>query len=717
MHILRRYLTFIVLVFVLSFGSSVQSNQAADNDVVPTYLPLVFREEDMLYSIGPQGGSIVVMEMDPNITNILYAGTWGSGMYKSMDSGLSWQAINQGLPWLYINSLAIDPQNPAILYAGTYEHGVYKTTDGGATWAPTGPGLSEFPIVYTIAVDPVTPNVVYIGTRNQQEGPPWGGGLYKTTDGGGSWVKSKLGIPEEWVYDIKIDPATHTTLYAATHSKGVFKSVSAGSYWVEVNSGITDLSTRSIVIDYTNPDIVYVGTWHYGGVFKTINGGKTWKPASANLYHKIYSLNMDPVNPNIIYAATYRKGIMETENGGTSWHNIGLYPDMVYNVMIDPGQTSSLYAGTMGDGFFITYDRGANWARSNKGFNATNITGLAADWNSSITSTVSVTNSVTLTNTELSAIYVSIYGGGIYKTTDIGKNWLRITSGLGETWVHTMAMSHTDPQTLYAGTDSTGFYISQDGLPEPATTAATFAAWVDPYLRSDQFDQAFFEGEPDQTPSLEASTKIVSILAIGVDNFNPQNLYLGTEGLGVYKSHNGGGHWGSTGMKSQTVYTILSDPFTTDVLYAGCDSLSKTMFRSLDAGETWKLSNVGLASLTVYALAADPATPGTLYAGTSKGIYKSIDSAETWKYFGLSEQMVTAVSLYQSDPATIYAGTSNGLYLSQDSGATWKPLNKGLINMEITYLVLDPSDSPQIDLISTKAGGVYRYGVDIPASK
>ena len=58
----------------------------------------------------------------------------------------------------------------------------------------------------------------------------------------------------------------------------------------------------------------------------------------------------------------------------------------------------------------------------------------------------------------MDAIYASIYGGGIYKTTDLGQTWLRINNGLGEAWVHSLAMSRTDPQTLYAGTDSTGFY-------------------------------------------------------------------------------------------------------------------------------------------------------------------------------------------------------------------------------------------------------------------
>ena len=718
MHILRRSVTSILLVFVLSLGYKVHKNQAADNDLVSSYLPIAFREEDSLYPMGPEGGSIVVMEIDPNNTNILYAGSWGSGMYKSVDGGLSWQMINQGLSFLYINSLAIDPLNPVILYAGTYEHGVYKTTDGGASWAPTGPGLSQFPIVYTIAVDPVTPNVVYVGTRNKQPGPPWGGGLYKTTDGGGSWANSELGINEDWIYDITIDPANHDIIYAATHSKGVFKTISAGSYWEPINSGITDLSTRSIVIDPTYPEIVYVGTWHYDGVFKTVNGGDSWESARTGLNHKIYSLNIDPVNPNIIYAATYRMGIMVTEDGATSWHSAGLYPDMVYNVMIDPQHTSTLYAGTMGDGFYISYDQGENWLSSNTGFSATSITALEADW------AAPISNTLTLTNTGVDAVYTSIYGGGIYKTTDLGQSWLRINNGLGETWVHSMAMSRIDPLTLYAGTDTTGFFITNDGgatwkannngLLEPALTEATGDAWFDPHLRPDLFDQAFFEGDPDQTGSGEATTNAVSILAIAVDSFDPLKLYIGTEGLGIYRSSNGGVNWSSTNLKTHMVYTILSDPFTTGVLYAGCDSASNTLYRSQDGGVTWELKNVGMAGLTVYALAADPATPGILYAGTSIGIYKSIDSAENWEPFGLPGQIVSALDLSQAAPGMIYAGTPNGLYVSYDNGGTWKPLNNGLVNIEITSLVLDPTGTPQIDLLGTRAGGVYRHEIVLP---
>jgi photosystem II stability/assembly factor-like uncharacterized protein len=720
MRLLRCFLSFILLVSFLSFGRAVQKDQAAVDGIVSTNLPITLREEDELFPIGPQGGSIVVMEMDPNNSNILYAGSWGSGMYKSLDGGLTWAMINQGLDYLYINSLAMNPQNPAILYAGTYEHGVYKTTDGGASWAATGPGMSKIPIVYTLAVDPVTPNVVYAGTRNQQPGPPWGGGLYKTTDGGGTWVKSINGITEDWIYDIKIDPGNHHTVYAASHSQGVFKSTNGAASWQLSSHGISDRSTRSMVIDPTNPSIVYVGTWHYGGVFKTTNGGISWIQTNNGLNHKIYSLHIDPKNSSIIYACTYRKGIMVTNDAAHSWHSAGLYPDLVYNVMIDPNNHNVLYAGTLGDGLYKSYDRAQGWVYSNTGLYVASITGLTAQWSPMITSTQ------TITNTTLNAIYAGTLGGGVYKTTDVGQTWTRINNGLGEPWVHSLAMSRANPQILYAGLDKTGFYITTDGglnwiagnngLPGPPTAPA-FNAWINPDLRWDLMDQAFFEGDPDQGGDAVAPPSIiVSILAIAVDSFDPNKLYVGTQGKGLYRSLNGGYRWATTNLKTQMVYAILSDPFTTSVLYAGCDASTDTLYRSLDGGATWNTSNTGMSGLTVYALAADPATPGVIYAGTSSGLYRSLDSGGTWALFAQNNQTVTAVGIYQSSPSTIFAGTSNGLFISYDGGINWKPLNKGLVNKEITFVALDPGSSPHHDLISTNAGGVFRHGNAIPAS-
>ncbi len=82
-------------------------------------------------SIGPEGGIIISITIDPTHPNTLYAGTNGGKLFKSVNGGGSRYASNQGLSGMNISSLAIDPLNSSILYAGTFGGGVFKTTVGG----------------------------------------------------------------------------------------------------------------------------------------------------------------------------------------------------------------------------------------------------------------------------------------------------------------------------------------------------------------------------------------------------------------------------------------------------------------------------------------------------------------------------------------------------------------------------------------------------------
>src|SRR5262249_18476964 len=96
---------------------------------------------------GPDGGPVLALAIDPNTPSTLYAGTSGAGVFKSPDSGGTWNAASIGLPAnAIVQALAIDPSTPTTLYAGTGWNdvgGVYKSTDGGGTWtiADTGPSV------------------------------------------------------------------------------------------------------------------------------------------------------------------------------------------------------------------------------------------------------------------------------------------------------------------------------------------------------------------------------------------------------------------------------------------------------------------------------------------------------------------------------------------------------------------------------------------------
>src|SRR5207253_2905038 len=155
-----------------------------------------------------------------------------SDLYKSTDGGSSWQAIARGLPRNY-GALAIDPQTTTTVYAGTWGGGIFKSTDGGASWNAVNTGLPAA-CVYTVAIDPRTPTTLYAGTSSP--------GLFKSTAGGVSWAAAGAGLPQRdasspsrEVLSVAIDPQTPSTLYAGTSGGGVFKSTDGGGTWGAVN--------------------------------------------------------------------------------------------------------------------------------------------------------------------------------------------------------------------------------------------------------------------------------------------------------------------------------------------------------------------------------------------------------------------------------------------------------------------------------------------------
>jgi photosystem II stability/assembly factor-like uncharacterized protein len=135
-------------------------------------------------SAGLADAAITVLAIDPAKSSTLYAGTGTDpsapqgfrGMFKSTDGGATWLPINNGLAGLFdvrssITALVIDPQNSNILYAGTSGGGVFRSIDGGTNWSPFNDGLTNLD-VRVLAVVPGNPNTYYAGTA---------GGVFATT--------------------------------------------------------------------------------------------------------------------------------------------------------------------------------------------------------------------------------------------------------------------------------------------------------------------------------------------------------------------------------------------------------------------------------------------------------------------------------------------------------------------------------------------------------
>ena len=278
------------------------------------------------------------------------------GPYLSLACGLDLFGPDSG----GVLSLAIDPTNTQIVYAGTNK-GIFKTTDGGGSWSPTG---TDIIIVGGLAVDRANPATIYAGTMD---------GLYKTTDGGGSWKKCPT--PTGAVYrSLAIDPTNTKIVYVKlgwgrvqNAADVVFRTDNGGTSWKRSSTGLKATDINALAIDPKSIQILYAGT-EDAGVFKSADSGANWSVAGAGLTNtRITSLAIDPTNPDTVYAGT-KDGVFKTVNGATSWTaaSAGLTNTNITSLAIDPKNAQIVYVGTRG-GVFKTTDGGITWAPVDSG--------------------------------------------------------------------------------------------------------------------------------------------------------------------------------------------------------------------------------------------------------------------------------------------------------------------------------------------------------------
>lgn len=689
----NRILIPFILIGLLSLGNQILSAGQAPANY--TYLPMI--SYDPSGWIGPHGGYIVVVAVDPSNPLVVYAGSWGSGVFKSLDGGLTWQSSNLGLTNLYINSLAIDPTHPSTVYAGTYHGQVYKSQDGGNSWAWSGSGMQDQTVVYTIAIDPFETSTIYAGTRgiSNNNNPPWNGVVYKSEDAGNTWIPKLTEVggadAQDWVYSMVVDPNAHDTIYAATHEHGPYKSSDYGGIWYTIQNGINDLSGRAIVIspEYVNGTTLFYGVWHFDTVYKSPNGGGSWFLSSQDIpWTKVYNIAIDPTNVDTVYLSTFTSGVMKTVDGGLTWQAGGLQDDDIYTLAINPISSASLLAGTYGDGLYRSTDSGTSWQRSNSGID-----------NSMVTSAV-------LSPTDPYTIYASLYGAGVYQSDNRGQTWSEINTGLADKFVHDLVMNPAHPGLLYAMTDTGGLYQNDlnasngwvnvgQGLPLTGTLTPAYPA--DHPFATREMQEAF--AAPQETSSTSQSSS-VNLLTMVYAPSDPQIAYIGTSGSGVYRSTNGGASWQPAGLGGESILSLAVDLTDSDLIYA-VTGIPGSIKISTDGGGTWMDAYL---PVTFYSLSASSTESGVIYAGTSSGIYRYQSS--NWIVLGLSSQVVTSLATDSSLPDLIYTGTTSGAYYSLNGGDTWNFVNENLRNITIQSISFDPAN-PNLVYFSTKTHGIF----------
>ncbi|MBI3950860.1 MAG: hypothetical protein HY314_10455 [Acidobacteria bacterium] len=199
-------------------------------------------------ALGPYGGTIGALTIDPRNSNTLYAGADGVALFKSTDGGASWRKTGLVSTTNY-SKIAINPQNSRIVYAATAA-GFYVSSNRGATWNATSAGLPNDSTVRALVFDLTNTNIIYAGTE--------GSGVYKSTDGGLNWQSANSGLINLKVYSLLIISGAPNTLLAGT-GQGVFKSTDGGNTWTSVNTGLPSDTEVYVLARDATAGRVYAG--------------------------------------------------------------------------------------------------------------------------------------------------------------------------------------------------------------------------------------------------------------------------------------------------------------------------------------------------------------------------------------------------------------------------------------------------------------------------
>ncbi len=424
------------------------------------------------------------------------------GVWKNVDGGKSeWMKMNNGLPAIDVTSGTINPDVPNEICIIINSNGVFKTTDGGASWVEKNKGIQSPTSVYDIKRQPQNSNILCVYTTN--------GIIYRSTDAAETW--SCLNPSDTIMLNygrIFFDPIDTNIVYSIGSKDQFWKSEDGGRTWAIKNKGLYGYySMCTMAINPKSPNILYVGGLN-NGIFKSTNYGEDWFDADSGLGGQIKSIVVHPTNPKVIYSL----------GGGT----------------------------TGGSGVWKSTDKGVTWNRKNNGFPNTY--------------PVPILNKIVIDPNNVNTLYtagapsISVAPSlGVFKTTDAGNTWIENNNGLTNKGIRAMALNPKNPSTLYALTSSglfkkvdssdnwqmvsnmpdtsSAIFLTLDTLTNPATIYVGLKG-PSAILKSND--------EGKTWSKIIVSLEDTTVICISVAPNNSNIIYVGTEGVNVYKSSNAG---------------------------------------------------------------------------------------------------------------------------------------------------------------------------------
>lgn len=393
---MNRILYFIIALSIIFAGgsSAIQKKENKPEDSSKTKDPMQSGTFSGLKfrSIGPalMSGRISSIAVNKADKSNWYIGVASGGVWKTTNSGTTWNPVFDDQGSYSIGCVTIDPNNPLVIWVGTgennsqrsvgYGDGIYRSDDGGKSW--TNVGLKKSEHIARIIVDPRNSSVVYAAAQGPLWGPGGDRGLFKSTDGGKSW-NNILAISENTgVTDIAVDPKNPEILYAASYQRrrhvwtlidggpegGIHKSTDGGSTWKKLTNGLPtgDIGRIGLAISGQDGRVLYAiveAQAKKGGFFRSVDFGATWEKrgdyisGSPQYYQTIY---VDPKDADRVYSMDVF--LMVSDDAGRTFTRLGEKSKHVDNhaMWIDADDARHYIVGSDG-GLYESFDRGQTW--------------------------------------------------------------------------------------------------------------------------------------------------------------------------------------------------------------------------------------------------------------------------------------------------------------------------------------------------------------------
>jgi photosystem II stability/assembly factor-like uncharacterized protein len=304
-----------------------------------------------------------------------------------------WQAINNGIGMLTVQSIAVDPNDNDHIIVGTLA-GVYTTSDAGASWDRIGREL-ESQDAKCVAIHPIVSAVLFVGT--------WGKGVFKSSDGGASWQVAWLQDADPRITTLYFQSGSPPQLYAGTDN-GLYKSGDQGTSWTRVFDYGT-ITAVSVAPD--NPHYIIIGV-RLSGVFISEDDGENWSRSNTGLfvsydgYASPNAIIYQPLDSNRVVISTGWVDLYQSENLGKSWQQFAepLTERHICSLAVDDNNPQRLWAASADYGLFRSTDGGKTWNEHNEGLDTSQL------------------KCIVLVHEKETIAYLGTVGKGIYKFVD-----------------------------------------------------------------------------------------------------------------------------------------------------------------------------------------------------------------------------------------------------------------------------------------------------------